>query len=330
MEGVSYEWMHPSWRDLVIEHLIQNRIERRQFISRCGLNGILLAISFGGGAEGLRKYPLLVEQEDWRLFQDRVKKYLEDSELTDDHKILSSIDDSLMKLAVSEDVELENMKELAANAIIACKGKWDSREEIIPNNLLKNYYSISEYIKPLPPGPDIEATWNHVIEIVRFDLGEYFDIGVFSNHVDEWAVLLNILFENEPRFLRQQPLQEVIDSRLEKIISEVEGFDIEDYRKITTGRDLDEYLDELDYWADELYGLWVSLKKLVDSFSVKTEKIQCLQSLIEHMGARRNKLEEEYDYRRYEDEEGDNEQEWHKIPDRSSETFNIDALFNDL
>ncbi len=329
MEGVSYEWMHPSWRDLVIEHLIQKKSERRHFISRCGLNGILLAISFAGGAEGLKKYPLLVDKEDWCLFEARIEKFLENSELTEDIVILSSVKDLLRELSHTEDVALENMKKLAAKAISACREKWDSRKVVISNRLLSNYSSISEFIKPLPPYPDLEATWAHIIAIENFDLNEYFDLRAFSINVDKWADLLDIILKNEPRFFKQQPLQEIIDSRLGKIISELSSFDLEEYREISTNGELEDYLDELECCAGELYGLRVCLIRLIDIFQVKSEKIRNLNSLVEDMGDRRNKLEEKYDYLRYQDEE-DNEQEWHKIPYRNSETFDIDALFKDL
>jgi len=59
-----FEWMHPSWRDLVIEHLVTNTAARRSFLRRCGVNGIMLALSGSGGKEGKRNLPLLVEPQD--------------------------------------------------------------------------------------------------------------------------------------------------------------------------------------------------------------------------------------------------------------------------
>ena len=45
-------WVHPTWRDLVIERLAADAELRRRFLARCGPHGIVLALSTSGGAEG--------------------------------------------------------------------------------------------------------------------------------------------------------------------------------------------------------------------------------------------------------------------------------------
>lgn len=320
MEDVSYEWMHPSWRDLVIEHLIHNTNERRHFISRCGVNGILLAISFAGGAEGLRKYPLLVDQEDWRLFQERVEKYLGSSELADDLAILSSINDSLEKLPDSDNEALVNMKELATNALLACREKWDFKNQVISSHLLGNYYLTSEFLRSLPSSPKLEATWNHSIDIHRFELDEYGDIQEFSGGVNEWAALVDIIRRNEPRFLRQELREETVASRLQKIVSQASQFleNFEENREITDEGDLDSCIHELDELG------WC-LKRLCDVFDSESEKIKSFEELIQQMEYMQVGLEEE--------NAGIREEHNHELYEgrhRSSGIFNIDAVFSDL
>src|SRR5207253_1027146 len=56
---------HPSWRDLVIDRLAADEGARRRFLERCGVDGLLLALSTEGGEEGLRTLPLLVGDADW-------------------------------------------------------------------------------------------------------------------------------------------------------------------------------------------------------------------------------------------------------------------------
>ena len=46
------DWVHPSWRDLVIDELADDPAARRRFLSRCGVDGAALALSGGGGADG--------------------------------------------------------------------------------------------------------------------------------------------------------------------------------------------------------------------------------------------------------------------------------------
>src|SRR4051794_27688522 len=65
-----FQWVHPSWRDLVIEYLVGNAAERAHFLEHMSIHGILLAISGGGGAEGTREFPLLVDAKDWSLLAE--------------------------------------------------------------------------------------------------------------------------------------------------------------------------------------------------------------------------------------------------------------------
>jgi hypothetical protein len=54
VEGGAVTWVHPSWRDLVIEEVAATPGSRRDFLHRCGIDGALLALSTAGGAGGER------------------------------------------------------------------------------------------------------------------------------------------------------------------------------------------------------------------------------------------------------------------------------------
>ena len=74
-------WVHPSWRDLVIEELATDADARRAFLRDCSVEGVLLALSTGGGVTGERSLPLLIDDADWDLVGDRAAGFL--SELDD-------------------------------------------------------------------------------------------------------------------------------------------------------------------------------------------------------------------------------------------------------
>ncbi len=63
-------WVHPSWRDLVIEHVAESPQLRRAFITRAELPGILLTLSTEGGPAGSRRLPLLATDTDWDALGD--------------------------------------------------------------------------------------------------------------------------------------------------------------------------------------------------------------------------------------------------------------------
>src|SRR5581483_6328154 len=76
-------WAHPSWRDLVIGGLAEDGEARRAFLGRCGLDGVLLALSVGGGAHGERTLPLLVEDADWDALLGHVGAVVDDLDIAD-------------------------------------------------------------------------------------------------------------------------------------------------------------------------------------------------------------------------------------------------------
>ena len=70
--GMRVAWVHPTWRDLVIERLASDAALRRHFLGHCGPHGVVLALSTAGGAEGERPLPLIAGDEDWDALGDRI------------------------------------------------------------------------------------------------------------------------------------------------------------------------------------------------------------------------------------------------------------------
>ena len=64
------DWVHPSWRDLVIESLAADPAERWRFLRRTGVDGAAIALSTEGGAAGERARPLLQQDADWDALGD--------------------------------------------------------------------------------------------------------------------------------------------------------------------------------------------------------------------------------------------------------------------
>jgi hypothetical protein len=71
-------WVHPSWRDLVIDQLVLDASARRAFLEACSVDGLLLALSTGGGYAGTRSLPLLLEDCDWDAAAERLAALVPD------------------------------------------------------------------------------------------------------------------------------------------------------------------------------------------------------------------------------------------------------------
>ncbi|HEY6399738.1 MAG TPA: ATP-binding protein, partial [Solirubrobacteraceae bacterium] len=88
-------WVHPSWRDLVIDELREDTAGRRRFLEACGVHGTMLALSHGGGIAGERALPLLVSDADWDLLRDRLRQLLRELEDQDLARVLLTLDGTL-------------------------------------------------------------------------------------------------------------------------------------------------------------------------------------------------------------------------------------------
>jgi len=69
--GKVVDWIHPSYRDLVIDELIQSADLRNTFLRRASLEGVKLAVSDTGGQYGKRRLPFIRSAESWDVLGER-------------------------------------------------------------------------------------------------------------------------------------------------------------------------------------------------------------------------------------------------------------------
>jgi len=150
-------WVHPSWRDLVIDELREDQQGRRRFLSASGVDGITLALSRAGGVAGERILPLLITDADWDAIGDRLYELgreLEDRELA---RVMLVIGGTLA--AIGAGPRRRELDSLAMNILAATRRAWDERDGLVPVFLLEAWYaldaSVSEWVTP----PRLSPTW---------------------------------------------------------------------------------------------------------------------------------------------------------------------------
>src|SRR5581483_7282414 len=94
----SVTWVHPSWRDLVIDELAADLDARQRFLSRSSIDGVLLGISTAGGAAGARDLPLLREDADWDVLADRLSVLVPELDDPDLARLLTSLDTAARRI----------------------------------------------------------------------------------------------------------------------------------------------------------------------------------------------------------------------------------------
>jgi hypothetical protein len=142
-------WVHPSWRDLVIEHLGGSAQRRRAFLDACGLAGIELALSTAGGPTGTRRLPLVTGDDDWDALGDaihRLSRHIAQDELA---RMLSALETAIVDAGTRERAELEAIAELALNTV---RRRLDHDTAVIDAYLLERWHALARQLAQ-PPGP---------------------------------------------------------------------------------------------------------------------------------------------------------------------------------
>lgn len=215
------EWMHPSWRDLVIDHLSSNSAARRKFLSRCGLQGFMLAFSSAGGASGNRVTPLLVDADDWHALTNSLPTVLA-SEISAPGRVLDAVRDAIAASKAMVPIGSEpRLLELAGELLKHLHADWQTTPQKCTALLLLKYYQLSECLWPLPRSPNLPAIWDAHVEATFQEIDESDPEEADTDYpaVRQWIDLADTIANNEPRFLRQAGFSEKYLETLQALIA---------------------------------------------------------------------------------------------------------------
>lgn len=224
-----YRWIHPSWRDLAIDYLSERRQLRHRFLSRCGIGGIQLALSVGGGAVGLRKFPLLVDDNDWHTLENRLVEIVStcrDSEIMSAFNVVADVLQSYDEKEKGELSVLRNR--IGVQFLDAVRLRWNEGGERIELRALKRYFQLSMAVTPIPPSPNLYPTWTEIRDALMPHLESDDHISWLMTPLSGFVDFAQTLFANAPRFAIQQRLSSGFDSEmsscLDRIATECDGW----------------------------------------------------------------------------------------------------------
>ena len=150
-------WVHPSWRDLVIEALSASPVERRRFLAAAGPYGAALALSHGGGRAGERVMPLLRDDEDWDRLGDTLHRLAGELEPREVARLLLSLQELL---AISLDRSARTEADAIATDLLRLVARRANADRVpLDAYLLEAWYSLNTSVsRPLEP-PSLIWTW---------------------------------------------------------------------------------------------------------------------------------------------------------------------------
>ncbi len=148
-------WVHPSWRDLVIDHLARSPERRRAFLDACGLPGLELALSTARGPTGARRLPLVTADQDFDALGDAVHRLclsLAQDELA---RLLGAVEAAIVAADRRDRAELEAITEMALNTV---RRRLDQYAVIVDPVLLERYQALADQLAEQPAPPDLGPT----------------------------------------------------------------------------------------------------------------------------------------------------------------------------
>jgi hypothetical protein len=231
------DWVHPSWRDLVIEQLRADDSARQRFIAHCGIDGVTLALSQEGGRSGERSLPLLETDTDWDCLGDRMAGIVRELEPRDLSRLLLTLDAALD--STRDPTQLREAENLAVHLLEATRRMWNQAGEALPAFLLGAWFRVSKHLADDMERPTVSTTWVELhpgfsfIEhpdrdellrtdewlafaqtLLEYDIGVLTELGFFARDRD----LLESLVVSLPQVAASQPdLRPLADSVLKRI-----------------------------------------------------------------------------------------------------------------
>lgn len=203
-------WVHPSWRDLVIDELHETAAARQRFLSACGIYGVLLALSREGGPTGERSLPLLIDDRDWDTLGDRLAVLLAELEDQDVARLLLALADAVS--AELEPAQHGEAESLARYVLGALARAWSKQAQPLPVFLLEAWYTANSALAEHADPPPLDRTWSElhpsrsqlVSELTPQEL----------QALDDWLALAQILATHDPDALARVGFHDRRDQQL--------------------------------------------------------------------------------------------------------------------
>ncbi|MDQ6778346.1 MAG: hypothetical protein M3071_19480 [Actinomycetota bacterium] len=188
-------WVHPSWRDLVIEHLSSDAEARVHFLRHCAVHGALLALSSAGGARGRRRLPLLKRDADWDALTDRLYELAPDLEQAE----LIGVLDALRSARAGREVvpDRAEREALVRAVLVRLTNMWKSARVPIAVPVLEAWLAVGRRLSPPPPPPALGVTW---AELLPASAPDFSDRACLERFAD-WLTLAELLRAYDPKLL---------------------------------------------------------------------------------------------------------------------------------
>jgi hypothetical protein len=189
------EWVHPSWRDLVIDHLSSTHDARERFLRNCSVHGALLALSLAGGHGGERELPLLKHDTDWDALTDRLYTLVPELERAELLGLMDALALTIHDLSATPTAPEANA--LATAVLARLTTVWTTTRKPIALPALEAWFTLAGRLSSKPAPPAIAVTWAELLPTAAPHPTD----GASLERFADWLTLAELLMEYDPGLL---------------------------------------------------------------------------------------------------------------------------------
>jgi len=309
-------WIHPSYRDLVIEELCQSAALSEQFLRSASLAGISLAVSTAGGEKGDRELPLLTDGHRWKVFAERCRELCDSVDIADLTNLLSVLAGALRQGRTVKGVDLGS---IIAHACLSAKRRWDASQSALSSWQLKVYIEASLLIEPLPAMPNLQHSWTCAVRSFAKELRWSKKHSFFwPSSSEDFFNFAKLILKAEPRFLKQVAFPRAYSRHFEQVFDLLE-LEAEEEIQEETPDDLESEIFRLETQIELAQSVCHAAK------SLKTRARKVIPKIEEKIGTAESMLDEAREIEAVQSYEGED-----PSPVQKEASFSIDSLFADL
>jgi hypothetical protein len=202
--GHFIDWIHPSYRDLVIQELENDEAMGAVFLEHCSFEGLRLAISVAGGAAGERRFPLMKSDHSWAILEARMAEML--SEAKDDDEITEVL--KTVRTTITSAVDLPDIHQRLLRILDRCcsiaRTVLDRKNKPIRSAGVKELFESTMCLVPPLPMPSLLASWKEAETELAGTLDDSEGTSWLNARVvSKWTTLIKIIYQCDQRLLVQ-------------------------------------------------------------------------------------------------------------------------------
>ncbi len=218
------DWIHPSYRDLVIDELSNELIFQNNFLKAASIVGIKLALSEAGGSTGARTLPLMSSKESWHTLKDRLLEIVRKQNWGTVDEIIEVVIGALSIIDIDESYRTNLLLILRA----LCDSAYDRCEqpnETFPPHFLYTYFKAASLLDPLPPLPNIVSSLDKVSTDLNLLFEESSDWGkkLDPQIINDWLALAAIVRNFKITAADQAAIQHTLEQDFQSLLSSIDN-----------------------------------------------------------------------------------------------------------